>query len=114
MLPEAKKLVLDALQAAEAVNQFIEGKTEADYLSDLFLRSAVERQLFVVGEAITQLRQVDRDLFNALAESRRLVGFRNLLAHGYGSVDDRRVWALIHEELPTTVEQLQHLMKGPD
>lgn len=43
--------VLDMLSAAKAVVQFVSGKTLDDYVAGLFLRSAVERQIEIIGEA---------------------------------------------------------------
>lgn len=107
MQPKALKLLHDAIQAGRLAFQFAEARSLEDYLSDAFLRSAIERQLFIVGEAISQLSQVDSEAFDALPKSRKIVAFRNLLAHGYGEVDNSRVWAMLGEELPGTMEQLQ-------
>jgi len=63
-------------------------------LDDL-LRSAVERQLAIVGEALTQLRRIDAATADAIADLPRIVGFRNILDHGYASVDIRIVWGAI-------------------
>jgi uncharacterized protein with HEPN domain len=41
----------DMLTAAHAVESFVRGRTVADYLDDLMLRSAVERQIEIIGEA---------------------------------------------------------------
>jgi len=43
--------LLDMLMAARAVQSFVTGKTFADYEADLLLRSAVERQVEIIGEA---------------------------------------------------------------
>jgi hypothetical protein len=59
MHADARKLLWDARRAAEQVVRFTQGKTFADYLADDLLRSGVERQLAIVGEAFNQLRQID-------------------------------------------------------
>jgi uncharacterized protein with HEPN domain len=41
----------DIVNAAEAISTFTLGRTENDYNHDLLLRSAVERQLEIIGEA---------------------------------------------------------------
>lgn len=53
MAPDAGKYLWDALQAASRVQRFAGGKTFDDYLADEVLRSAVERQLEIVGEALS-------------------------------------------------------------
>ncbi len=48
----------DMLTAARAVVAFVEGRTLEEYIIDLMLRSAVERQVEIVGEAA---RRVSRE-----------------------------------------------------
>lgn len=52
MHADAGKLLWDARQAGERIARFTRGKTFDDYLADELLRSAVERQLEIVGEAL--------------------------------------------------------------
>lgn len=49
MRRDPRKYLWDAREAAEAVRTFVSGRTLEDYLADLMLRSAVERQLGIVG-----------------------------------------------------------------
>ncbi len=52
---EARKYICDIQRAAGLFREFTDGKTFADYGSDAMLRSAVERQFEVVGEAMTSI-----------------------------------------------------------
>ncbi|WP_217696709.1 DUF86 domain-containing protein [Mycobacterium sp. GA-1841] len=65
--------------------QFSDRKAFADYQADALLRSAVERQLEVVGEALNQLSKVDKKLSAQIPELARIVAFRNILIHGYAA-----------------------------
>jgi uncharacterized protein with HEPN domain len=55
MRPESKKYLYDNCHAAEMLARFTEGKTVGGYSQDDMLRSAVERQFKVIGEALNQL-----------------------------------------------------------
>ena len=44
-----------------------------------------------------------------VTELREVVDFRNLLSHGYESVDQRVVWSLAQHELPALVLELKRL-----
>jgi uncharacterized protein with HEPN domain len=59
MHADAQKLLWDARRAAERVARFTQSKTFDDYLSDDFLRSAVERQFEIIGEALNRLSGID-------------------------------------------------------
>lgn len=51
MRPDPRAYLWDALRAAELVSDFTDSRTFADYQADAMLRSAVERQFEIVGEA---------------------------------------------------------------
>jgi uncharacterized protein with HEPN domain len=51
MTERLQKHLLDALEAAQAVLEFVGDADAAQYASNRMLRSAVERQLMVLGEA---------------------------------------------------------------
>lgn len=59
MSPERDDLAYlwDMLTAARAVVSFVQGRTLEDYLGDLLLRSAVERQVEIIGEAARVSRE---------------------------------------------------------
>jgi uncharacterized protein with HEPN domain len=57
---EAKKLLTDIRDAADSVAQFAAGKTLADFSGDKLLRSAIYFQFVVIGEALTQLRALEK------------------------------------------------------
>jgi uncharacterized protein with HEPN domain len=106
----AAKYLWDARRAAERVARFTAGKGFNDYLADEMLRSAVERQLGIVGEALAALRRADPALAAAIPELPRAVAFRNILVHGYASVDDKLVWGVVERDLAGLREALARLL----
>jgi uncharacterized protein with HEPN domain len=81
-----------ALRAVERVPRFLAGRSLEAYLADDLCQSAVERQLEVAGDALGQVRKLDLDLFARVPEGALIVAFRNVLAHGYATLDHRRVY----------------------
>ena len=99
MQPEAPALLWDASNAAGLIATFISGRSFWDYKTDPMLRSAVERQFEIVGEALNKLSKVDLQTAAQIPDLRRVVAFRNILAHGYAVVDDEIIWHLATQRL---------------
>jgi uncharacterized protein with HEPN domain len=104
----------DALRAAESVQAFLRGKSYEVFIEDDLVRSAVERQLQIIGEALSQLARVDRQSASQVAELRRIIAFRNILVHGYAAIDYATVWRLIEDKLPELRMNLKMLLSASD
>ncbi len=74
------------------------------------LRSAVERQFEIIGEAFTGLRRIDPNLAATIPDLPRIVALRNVLIHGYATVDDRLVWSVVEGELAELLALLTRLL----
>ena len=110
MQRDPRKYLWDALHGADLLHEFGEGKSFADYQASALLRSGVERQFEVIGEALNQLSRADPDLANRIPELSRIVAFRNVLIHGYAVVDDGLVWEALVEKLPSLRKVLRELL----
>jgi len=114
MLPlEVRNYLFDIGQACDLLTQFTKGKTFTDYSADPLLRSAVERQFEVTGEALNQALRLYPDLSNYVSDCRRIVAFRNRLIHGYADVSDEVAWGVLETNLPTLRRQVQSLLDEP-
>jgi uncharacterized protein with HEPN domain len=109
---EARKLLYDIQQATAKLLDFSKGRTLSDYEADDLLRSAVERQFEIAGEAVRQLDKLDPDLAKRLSEYPRIIAFRNILIHGYAEVDDRLVWDILHSRVGTLHEEVSALLSS--
>jgi uncharacterized protein with HEPN domain len=103
-----------AHDAAENVLRFTKGRTFEEYTGDALLRSGVERQLEIVGEALNQMSRHDPELASRIPQLPTVVGFRNVLIHGYAVVDDGIVWSVTHDHLPPLVTLLRSLLAEHD
>ena len=102
--------LFDMQRAAERVVGFTAGKTFDDYERDELLRSAVERQLGIVGEATGRLARDFPDLAERISEFRQIIAFRNVLVHAYDRVNNRIVWRKIQDYVPRLAEEAQALL----
>ena len=111
---ESKKYLYDIVQAAKLALGFITGKTFTDYSTNIMLRSAVERQVEIVGEALAQLAKVDLATASQIGEYQRIIAFRNILIHGYAEIDHRIVWNVLELKLPVVLRQASSLLGDSD
>ena len=102
----------DMLTAAHAVVSFIASRTFEEYSTDLFLRSAVERQIEIIGEAA---RRVSPDFQASHTEIpwKPIMGQRHVLAHDYGEIKHDRIWRVATEHVPELIRLLGPLVPPP-
>jgi uncharacterized protein with HEPN domain len=101
------------LMAARAVVSFVQGRSLEDYLADLMLRSAVERQVEIIGEAA---RRVSKEFQEAHPEIpwRPVQAQRHILAHEYGEIRHDRLWRVAIEHIPGLIKLLDpHVPQNP-
>jgi uncharacterized protein with HEPN domain len=110
MPPETAKLLLDMQSAAQRIGRFVRGKTFDDYAGDEMLRSAVERQFEIIGEAMTRLLKKNASVAERISDCRKISGFRNALVHGYDSIDDETSWGIIARKLPILIAEVERLL----
>jgi uncharacterized protein with HEPN domain len=104
------KYAWDALDAALRIGRFVSGKASDDYMADEMLRSAVERQFEIMGEALGALRKVAPEEAAKIKDLPRIVAFRNVLIHGYDSINDLLVWEVATQDLGAAVIALRRLL----
>ena len=76
-------------------------------------RLELKLRLFLLAFAC--LRRADPELAAGIPELPRIVAFRNMLIHGYATVNDQLVWAVVVSDLPHLLSMLDGLLeaRGP-
>jgi uncharacterized protein with HEPN domain len=67
----------DIADSCRAILEFVQGCDLLDYEQNRMLRRAVERELSIVGEAVSQGTRRFPDLEESIGPARQIVGFRN-------------------------------------
>jgi uncharacterized protein with HEPN domain len=107
---EAKAYLYDMRQAAALIADFTTGLDYRAYTADAMVRSAVERQFEIIGEALGQLAKVDPETAGRISDYQRIIAFRNILIHGYAGVDDMLVWDMVGTRLADLLREVDELL----
>ena len=109
MNDRSRKFLIDISIAAQHIEIFCKDVPSFDqYVADLKTKSAVERQLAVIGEAVNKLVQSEPGI--SLSKAREMINFRNRAVHAYDSIDDSIVWAIVKLHLPVLREEVSRLL----
>ena len=115
MVRDTRAYLWDVQQGCERIARFLLGVDFDAYAANDLVRSAVERQFEIIGEALSQLSKVDADLAAQIPEHTQVIAFRNVLIHGYAALDDRKVWRAAEVSLPKLAIAVDRLLNecGP-
>lgn len=76
------------------------------YQNDLRTKRAVERNIEIIGEAMSRILKHD----NKVENSRKIVDVRNRIIHGYDSVSDDVIWGIVIKNLPVLQKEVEKLL----
>jgi uncharacterized protein with HEPN domain len=105
---DVRMYLSDILQSAQRIQVLTHSKTLEQYGADENLRLIVERSFEIIGEALRQAIAVEPSLEKSIANSRRIVNFRNLLIHAYHLIDHAIVWDIVESYLPAMTREVEH------
>ena len=81
----------DVVESCEAIAVALQGVGVEAYAADRTTRSAVERELTIIGEAVNAISRIDPGVAARISHARKIVGFRNLLVHDYPAIVNEAV-----------------------
>ncbi|KQP37402.1 DUF86 domain-containing protein [Pseudorhodoferax sp. Leaf274] len=112
MTDRLPKLLVDALGAIAAAQEFVAGIPLEGYLADKMRRSAVERQLEILGEACSRMLKLEPATAGAIADLKLAVSLRNRVIHGYDAVDDEVLYFTVVDDLDALKSDLTRLLNA--
>ena len=75
-------------------------------------RSAVERQLEILGEACSRLAKLEPTLIESVPNLKLAIALRNRIIHGYDSADDEIVYFTVKDDLKDLQVAMSQLLKA--
>ncbi len=110
MTEQAKKYLSDILAAIELIENFSKDTpTFQLYQTDLKTKSAIERQMEILGEAVNKYSKEAPEF--PLSNVSQIVSFRNRLVHDYDNIDDTIVWAVLKKHLPVLKQETSEYLE---
>jgi uncharacterized protein with HEPN domain len=101
----------DVEHYASAAIRFIGDHSLDQYLADEKTRAAVERVLELCGEAMSNLNKVAPAVAESIPHYRAIIGFRNILAHGYAELDRNKVYDIAVTHAPELLDAVRKALK---
>ena len=107
---DIKAWLYDILNAIMEIEGFLnsEPKEFAQYQSDLRTKRAVERNIEIIGEALSRILKHDDTI--VITNSRKIVDTRNRIIHGYDSVSDDVIWGIVIRHIPILQTEVEEFL----
>ncbi|MFZ5952889.1 MAG: DUF86 domain-containing protein [Candidatus Rifleibacteriota bacterium] len=106
MTHNIKTCLHDAISACQLILKFSEGINLEEYHENLLVKSAVERQFEILGEALNRIKKLEPDYLSEISDWQRIIAFRNVIAHAYDVIDDEIVFLVIQKQIPILQKEL--------
>ena len=100
-------ILSDVIDAARYIAGHRDRTTEAAFLADTDLQAIFERKFEILGEALGLLRKKHASVFSRIRHAKPAVDLRNVISHGYDSVDHALLWDIATRWLPEVLEDAE-------
>lgn len=110
MQPRTIALLEDIRDSIDYLHTDTAGMTFADFVEYRPARQLVAHNFEIIGVALNRLRRYDPMIIEQISGHQWIIGFRNMLVHGYDVIDYSTVWDAIHESLPVLEEEINALL----
>ena len=108
---DQRAYLADIVESCDAIQNATRNLDLQSYQANRLVRSSVEREFIIIGEAVAALGRIAPVVFSAITRARRIIDFRNLLTHAYRAVDDALVWAIVETDVPVLRRQCAELIE---
>ena len=108
---EEKKLLLDIKEAILSIDDHLEGRRVfEEFRSNKTKRRAVERELEIIGEALSKLLKINPSI--GISHTRQIVSLRNKVIHAYDTIDETIIWKIVMVDVPVLLQEVKQLLEG--
>ena len=83
----------------DKINSFVKGFTKEEFMKDELRKSAVVREIEVIGEAVKNTPHAFLSKYPG-TDWKSIAGTRDKIIHHYFGVDYEIVWSIVKDDLP--------------
>ena len=109
MQREPRVFLEDILVAAVKVEKYTKGLTFDEFIDNDLISDAVIKNILVIGEATKNIPDEIRQKSSGI-EWRKMAGMRDMMIHGYFSINYKIVWDVVQNKIPTLKKQVEQLL----
>lgn len=111
MMEKIRKLLYDVDASIILIDSFMIGiESFEQYVSDLKTQSAVERQLVIIGEALSKIKKLEGA--PVIENDLQIIAFRNRLVHAYDNLDNSIIWVILKKHLPPLRNDIHNALQN--
>jgi uncharacterized protein with HEPN domain len=93
---------------AEIISFLPEKKDFNEFKKDLKTKRAIERNIEIIGEAVGRILKHYPQV--TITQARKIVDTRNRIIHGYDTVSEEIIWAIVIRDLPLLKLEVEQLI----
>jgi uncharacterized protein with HEPN domain len=109
MEKEVQTWLEDIKQAIDEIEEFLpERRDFFEFKRDLKTRKAIERNIEIIGEAVNRILNANPEI--QITNARKIVDTRNRIIHGYDTVSEDIIWAIVSNDLKKLRQEIVNLL----
>ncbi len=110
MEKEVQTWLEDIKQSIDEIEEFLtERRDFFEFKKDLKTRKAIERNIEIIGEAVNRILNVNPEI--KITNARKIVDTRNRIIHGYDTVSEDIIWAIVMNDLKKLRQEIVNLLE---
>lgn len=108
---QINKSLRDILNSISNIELFCSARPKEfkTFCEDTCFRSAVQWEIAIIGEAMNRILKIQPEI--PITSARRIVNTRNYLIHGYDSLREDLIWAIVINHLPLLKVEVTELLQ---
>jgi len=110
MEKEVQTWLEDITQSIDEIEEFLpERRDFFEFKKDLKTRKAIERNIEIIGEAVSRILNINPEI--KITNARKIVDTRNRIIHGYDTVSEDIIWAIVSNDLKKLRQEIKNLLE---